>query len=95
LYVPKKSIARFIDMRLRVFLAFAICLLALSGCSRESSISENVNLRNNHSVVFVSRTPFKDPQAFADSIMNLPNPDSVIAHDTLTVTVNDTIYLMG
>lgn len=95
MYVQKKSIARFIDMRLRVFLAFAICLLALSGCSRESSISENVNLRNNHSVVFVSRTPFKDPQAFADSIMNLPNPDSVIAHDTLTVTVNDTIYLMG
>ena len=36
-------------MRLRVFLAFAICLLALSGCSRESSISENVNLRNNTS----------------------------------------------
>ena len=82
-------------MRLRVFLAFAICLLSLSGCSRESSISENVNLRNNHSVVFVSRTPFKDPQAFADSILNLPNPDSVIAHDTLTVTINDTIYLMG
>jgi uncharacterized membrane protein len=82
-------------MRLRVFLAFAICLLSLSGCSRESSISENVNLRNNHSVVFVSRTPFKDPQAFADSIVNLSNPDSVIAHDTLTVTINDTIYLMG
>ena len=82
-------------MRLRVLLAFAICLLSLSGCSRESSISENVNLRNNHSVVFVSRTPFKDPQAFADSILNLSNPDSVIAHDTITVTVNDTIYLMG
>ena len=82
-------------MRLRVFLAFAICLLSLSGCSRESSISENVTLRNNHSVVFVSRTPFKDPQAFADSILNLSNPDSVIAHDTLTVTVNDTVYLMG
>ena len=95
MYVKKMSIARLIDMRLRVFLAFAICLLSLAGCSRESSISENVNLRNNHSVVFVSRTPFKDPQAFADSILNLPNPDSVIAHDTLTVTINDTIYLMG
>ena len=43
----------------------------------------------------MSRTPFKDPQAFADSILNLSNPDSVIAHDTLTVTVNDTVYLMG
>lgn len=83
------------NMHLRLFLAIAICLLSLSSCSRESSISENVNLRNNHSVVFASKTPFKDPKAFADSIANLPNPDSVIAHDTLTVTVNDTIYLMG
>lgn len=83
------------NMHLRLFLAFAICLLSLSSCSRESSISENVSLRNNHSVVFASKTPFKDPQAFADSITNLANPDSVIAHDTLTVTVNDTIYLMG
>lgn len=82
-------------MRLRLVIAFAICLLSLSGCSRESSISENVNLRNNHSVVFASRTPFKNPQAFADSILSLSNPDSVIAHDTITVTVNDTIYLMG
>lgn len=82
-------------MHLRLFLAIAICLLSLSSCSRESSISENVNLRNNHSVVFASKTPFKNPQAFADSIANLANPDSVIAHDTLTVTVNDTIYLMG
>lgn len=82
-------------MRLRLFLAFIACTLLFFGCSRESSIKENVNLRNNHSVVFAFRTPFEDPDAFADSIANLANPDSVIAHDTLTVTINDTVYLMG
>lgn len=70
-------------------------MAALVSCSRESSIKENVSLRNNHSVVFAFNKPFADPAAFADSIANLPNPDSVLVYDTLTVTVNDSIYLMG
>lgn len=85
-------------MRLRyTYLLYSLlfCLLAISGCSRESSIKENVNLRNNHSVVFARTTPFENPQAFADSIANLSNPDSVIVPDTITVTINDTIHMMG
>ena len=72
-----------------------LTLVSLNSCSRESSIKENVNLRNNHSVVFIFNTPFKNPDAFADSIINLPNPDSVIVNDTVTVTIGDTIHMMG
>ncbi|MBR2900377.1 MAG: carboxypeptidase regulatory-like domain-containing protein [Fibrobacter sp.] len=85
-------------MRLKtLFLLFGLilCTTALVNCSRESSIKENVNLRNNHSVVFVYKTPFENPDAFADSIINLPNPDSVIVSDTVTVTIGDTIHMMG
>ena len=85
-------------MRLKgLYLLFglALCAMTLVNCSRESSIKENVNLRNNHSVVFVYRAPFENPDAFADSIINLSNPDSVIVSDTITVTVGDTIYMMG
>ena len=85
-------------MRLKsLFLLFGLtlCILSLVNCSRESSIKENVNLRNNHSVVFIYKTPFENPDAFADSIINLPNPDSVIVNDTITVTVGDSIYMMG
>lgn len=78
-----------------LFLAIALCLVAFFGCSRESSIRENVSLRNNHSVVFAFNKPFEDAEAFADSIINLSNPDSVLSYDTVTVTVNDTVYLMG
>ena len=85
-------------MRLKtLFLLFGLilCTMALVNCSRESSIKENVNLRNNHSVVFIYKTPFENPDAFADSIINLPNPDSVIVNDTVTVTVGDTVHMMG
>ena len=85
-------------MRLKcLILLFGIflTLVSLNSCSRESSIKENVNLRNNHSVVFIFNTPFKNPDAFADSIINLPNPDSVIVNDTVTVTIGDTIHMMG
>ncbi|MCQ2055385.1 MAG: hypothetical protein MJY82_08870 [Fibrobacter sp.] len=78
-----------------LLLALALCIATLFGCSRESSIKENVSLRNNHSVVFAFNKPFKDAEAFADSIINLSNPDSVLVYDTLTITVNDTVYLMG
>ena len=78
---------------LSIFLA--LCMACLFGCSRESSIKENVNLRNNHSVVFAFNKPFENAEAFADSIINLSNPDSVLVYDTLTITVNDTVYLMG
>lgn len=77
------------------FFVMLVTAILLSGCSRESSIRENVTLRNNHSVVFASTQPFQNPEAFADSVTNLSNPDSVIVPDTLTVTINDTIYMMG
>ena len=80
---------------LRLFLVLALGMACLFGCSRESSIKENVNLRNNHSVVFAFNKPFENAEAFADSIINLSNPDSVLVYDTLTITVNDTVYLMG
>ena len=76
---------------LRLFLVLALGLACLFGCSRESSIRENVNLRNNHSVVFAFNKPFENAEAFADSIINLSNPDSVLVYDTLTITVNDTV----
>lgn len=78
-----------------LLLALALFVAAITGCSRESSIRENVSLRNNHSVVFAFNKPFKDAEAFADSIINLDHPDSVLVYDTLTITVNDTVYLMG
>ena len=81
--------------RLRPLLVLALGMACLFGCSRESSIKENVNLRNNHSVVFAFNKPFENAEAFADSIVNLSNPDSVLVYDTLTITVNDTVYLMG
>lgn len=81
--------------RFCILAALFFGLASLSGCSRESSIKENVNLKNNHSVVFAFNTPVKDAEAFADSIVNLANPDSVLAFDTLTVTINDPVYMIG
>lgn len=78
-----------------LLLALIIFVVSLVGCSRESSIKENVNLKNNHSVVFAFNHPIENPEAFADSIANMSNPDSVLVYDTLTVTVNDTVYFMG
>lgn len=85
-------------MRLKtlfLLLVLVLSVMSLVNCSRESSIKENVNLRNNHSVVFIYSTPFENPEAFADSIINLSNPDSVIVSDTVTVTIGDTIHMMG
>ncbi|MCQ2106300.1 MAG: hypothetical protein MJZ26_10970 [Fibrobacter sp.] len=79
---------------LAIFLGLA-ALLSLESCSRESSVKENVNLKNNHSRVFAQREAFEDPQAFADSIANTAVDKADTIPDTLTVTVNDTIYLMG
>ena len=55
---------------------------------------ENVNLRNNHSIVFAFDHPFENAEAFADSITTATLPaDSV--PDTITVTVGDSVYFMG
>lgn len=78
-----------------LFAGLSLCLASLFGCSRESSIKENANLKNNHSVVFAFNEPIEDEEAFADSIANLANPDSVLAFDTLTVTINDPVYFVG
>ena len=51
--------------RLRPLLVLALGMACLFGCSRESSIKENVNLRNNHSVVFAFNKPFENAEAFA------------------------------
>ncbi len=85
-------------MRVPHFLLLSLglyTLMALFGCSRESSVKENVNLKNNHSRVFVFNTPIEDPQAFADSIANTVPIESDTIPDTLIVTVNDTVYLIG
>ena len=79
-------------MRLRGIFLFLLFFILLFGCSRESSIKENLNLRNNHSIVFAFRHSFDNPEAFADSIRTL---DSVLVFDTITVTVHDTIHFMG
>ena len=84
-------------MRVPHFLLFTLGLsaaLALFGCSRESSVKENVNLKNNHSRVFAFNQPIENAEAFADSIANTPSEADSIA-DTLTVTVNDTVYMIG
>lgn len=77
-----------------LFVASA-ALLFLDSCSRESPLKENTGLKNNHSRVFASREPFKDPQAFVDSMANTAVNAADSIPDTLTVTVNDTIYLLG
>ena len=85
-------------MRVPHFLLFTLGLsatLALFGCSRESSVKENVNLKNNHSRVFAFNEPIEDPQAFADSMANVAANEADTIPDTLTVTVNDTVYLIG
>ncbi|MBR2306343.1 MAG: hypothetical protein IKA48_03975 [Fibrobacter sp.] len=84
-------------MRLRIsclILALAACIAVLYGCSRESSIVENPRLRNNHSIVFAFDKPFDNAEAFADSIRHADMPADSIA-DTITVTVNDSVYFMG
>lgn len=84
-------------MRLRIsclILALVACIAALYGCSRESSIVENVHLRDNHSIVFAFNKPFDNAEAFADSIRHADMPADSIA-DTITVTVNDSVYFMG
>ena len=68
-------------------------MTVLFGCSRESSVKENVNLKNNHSRVFVFNKPIEDPQAFADSMANTLSTDTI--PDTLTVTINDSVYMIG
>lgn len=73
----------------------ATALLFLDSCSRESPLKENVGLKNNHSRVFSSRVPFENPQAFIDSMANTPVDSANSTPDTLTVTVNDTVYLIG
>lgn len=73
----------------------ATALLFLDSCSRESPLKENVGLKNNHSRVFSSREPFEDPQAFIDAMANTPVDSTDTIPDTLTVTVNDSIYLIG
>lgn len=85
-------------MRVPHFLVFTLGLsvsLALFGCSRESSVKENVNLKNNHSRVFAFNKPIEDPQAFADSMANVATNEADTIPDTLTITVNDTVYLIG
>ena len=85
-------------MRVPHFLLFTLGLsasLALFGCSRESSVKENVNLKNNHSRVFIFDSPIKDPTAFADSMANVAVAEADTIPDTLTVTVNDTVYMIG
>ena len=73
----------------------ATALLFLDSCSRESPLKENVGLRNNHSRVFSSRVPFENPQAFIDSMANTPVDTANSIPDTLTVTVDDSVYLIG
>ncbi|MCF0225396.1 MAG: hypothetical protein HUK20_14105, partial [Fibrobacter sp.] len=85
-------------MRLHRFFAFLVSssLLALfTSCSRESPLKENVNLKNNHSRVFASTTNFENPQAFLDSLANTAVNAGDTLPDTLTVSINDTVYLMG
>ena len=85
-------------MRVPHFLMLFVGLIAMTtlfGCSRESSVKENVNLRNNHSRVFAFKEPIENPQTFADSMANTPVSETDSIPDTLTVTVNDTVYLIG
>lgn len=85
-------------MRVPHFLLFTfgiVMMAALIGCSRESSVKENVNLRNNHSRVFAFKEPIPDPQAFADSMANTAVTEADTIPDTLYVTINDSVYLIG
>ena len=85
-------------MRVPHFLLFALgvfFMVAFYGCSRESSVKENVNLKNNHSRVFVFKEAIPDVQAFVDSMTNTAVSEADTIADTLTVTVNDTVYLLG
>ena len=84
-------------MRMRIsclIFALVACLATLYGCSRESSIVENTRLRDNHSIVFAFDHPFDNAEAFADSIKHMEMPADSIP-DTITVTINDSVYFMG
>ena len=84
-------------MRLRIsciILALVACMATLYGCSRESSIVENPRLRNNHSIVFGFDHPFENAEGFVDSILHMDLPADSIS-DTITVTVNDSVYFIG
>lgn len=79
-------------MRLRVIFVISLLFLLLFGCSREDSIRENMTLKNNHSIIFVFQDTLENMSSFRDSISNL---DSVWVPDTISITVNDTLYFMG
>ena len=76
----------------KYLIPIALFLVLLAGCSRESDIRVNGSLRNNHSVVFAFTERPDSIESFVDSISAL---DSVYTYDTLTVTVHDSVYLMG
>lgn len=72
----------------------------ISSSSEESSSSEPEAIKidyfkDNHARVFVQQEAFQDPGIFADSMITAEafTPDSVA--DTLTLTINDTVYFMG
>ncbi len=76
----------------KYFLCVALFFMLLANCSREDDIRVNGTLRNNHSVLFAFTERPDSLDAFVDSIAAL---DSVLTYDTLTVTVHDSIYLVG
>ena len=83
-------------MRVPHFLLFTLGLIfmvAFFGCSRESSVKENVNLKNNHSRVFIFKERIEDLKTFKDSITAITEMDTL--PDTLTVTINDSVYMIG
>lgn len=89
-----KGFAMGLHRFLTIALNFAL-MGFLASCSREAPLKENVSLKNNHSRVFVSTTNFENPQEFLDSLANNDPEKKDTLPDTLTVTVNDTVYMLG
>ena len=76
-------------MRVPQFLLFTLglsAMMALFGCSRESSVKENVNLKNNHSRVFAFNTPIENPSAFAAA------SDSAVGVSVRCVSTSSAIF---
>gem|GEM_PF-2385645 len=71
----------------------ALALLVLFSCSREKGITVNPLLEKKP-VMFILRDKPADVQKFVDSVSALA-ADSVHFEDTVTATINDTVWLVG
>jgi len=83
-------------LTLQISYKFALAFLLFVtfwGCTRQAGIKVNQDLTKNPAAFYLRSAP-ANVQKFIDSIVALPS-DSIRVQDTVTVTINDTVYSVG